>query len=163
MMTLNKILRIFCSSTFVLAVTLMSSVTLFAQTDVDFITNDDSNVLYDFSEEFAVRNPFTPQLPIKTVEQPPMAKVNNKVNTINKINQPSRRQETTDNRTSRDVRTQAPTWSITGVIWNSDRPQAIINGRVVDVGDEINDMQIVAIRNDGIDIEFGNEKMTIKP
>jgi hypothetical protein len=54
-----------------------------------------------------------------------------------------------------------PPFTITGVIWNSDRPQAIINGQVVDVGDTVSNTKIVAIKKDGIDVLVEGVTMTI--
>ncbi len=47
-----------------------------------------------------------------------------------------------------------PALQVNGVIWNSDRPQAIINDRVIDVGDEIAESKVVKIRRSGVDVEY---------
>ena len=41
---------------------------------------------------------------------------------------------------------------VTGIIWNSDRPQAIINGKVVEMGDEVNGLKIVKIEKTGVEL-----------
>ena len=56
-----------------------------------------------------------------------------------------------------------PAVVITGLIWNSDRPQAIINGQVVDIGDNIGEMEIVSINKTGIDLLYQGEKITLTP
>ena len=56
-----------------------------------------------------------------------------------------------------------PSVTISGLIWNSDRPQAIINGQVVDIGDTVNEMKIVRIEKDGIDLSYQGAIMTVKP
>lgn len=38
-----------------------------------------------------------------------------------------------------------------GLIWNTDNPQAIVNDKVVKVGDEVNGIKVVAIRQDGVE------------
>lgn len=38
-----------------------------------------------------------------------------------------------------------------GLVWNSDTPQAIVNNKVVKIGDEVNGMRVVAIRQDGVE------------
>src|SRR5437879_3335830 len=45
-------------------------------------------------------------------------------------------------------------WKITGIVWNSNRPQAIINDRVVDVGDSVDNAKITAIRKAELDVEI---------
>jgi len=57
---------------------------------------------------------------------------------------------------------EPPRIRITGLIWNSDRPQAIINGRVVSEGDALEDFTIVRIHPKGIDINFFDEIITIE-
>jgi hypothetical protein len=52
-----------------------------------------------------------------------------------------------------------PAINISGLIWNSDRPQAIINGQVMDVGDMIGDAKIIKIKKSGIDYEFNGETL----
>lgn len=43
---------------------------------------------------------------------------------------------------------------ISGLVWNTDTPQAIINGKVVKVGDEIKGSKITSIRKDGVELTF---------
>ena len=52
---------------------------------------------------------------------------------------------------------------ITGLVWNSDRPQAIINGEVMGIGDKVQDAEIVAIHKTGIDVNFMGKFITINP
>ena len=59
--------------------------------------------------------------------------------------------------------TQPPLVTISGVVWDSDRPQAIINGQVVDVGDKISEMEIVSISKSQIDVLYLGEKFTLTP
>lgn len=56
-----------------------------------------------------------------------------------------------------------PKLDLTGLIWNSDRPQAIINGQVVSVGDTVSEVKITAINKSGVDIEFKGKTLTISP
>ena len=57
----------------------------------------------------------------------------------------------------------APNLNISGLVWNSNRPQAIINGQVVSIGDTINDVKIVNIKKTGVEISYQGVTMTIKP
>jgi len=56
-----------------------------------------------------------------------------------------------------------PNVTINGIIWNSDRPQAIINGRIIDIGDTISEIQITGIRKTGIDGLFDGRNVTLQP
>lgn len=53
-----------------------------------------------------------------------------------------------------------PTLTITGLIWNSDRPQAIVNGQVVTIGDVIDGAKITKIDKNGIETAFGGQNFT---
>ena len=56
-----------------------------------------------------------------------------------------------------------PKFSISGIIWNSKRPQAIINGQIVEVGDTISEIKITGIHKEGIEGLFDGKPVTIKP
>ncbi|OGX33459.1 MAG: hypothetical protein A2787_08905 [Omnitrophica WOR_2 bacterium RIFCSPHIGHO2_01_FULL_48_9] len=56
---------------------------------------------------------------------------------------------------------KAPNFRISGVVWNTDRPQAIINNQVVSVGDTIDNSKIVSINKVGIDVISGGQKFSI--
>jgi hypothetical protein len=44
---------------------------------------------------------------------------------------------------------------VKGLIWNTDEPQAIVNDKVVSVGDEIDGVEIISIDQKGV--EFSNK------
>ncbi len=46
--------------------------------------------------------------------------------------------------------TEETPFLLQGVIWSSDHPQALINGKVVRPGDTINDAEVLDIRKDGV-------------
>ena len=54
-----------------------------------------------------------------------------------------------------------PDLNIEGLIWNSDMPQAIINGSVVKIGDYIEGVKVVEIDKKGITIEYEGQKVPI--
>lgn len=56
-----------------------------------------------------------------------------------------------------------PELKVSGLIWNSNRPQAIINDQVVDLGDTVNSAKIIDIRKDGIDVLYRGQQSTINP
>ncbi len=55
-----------------------------------------------------------------------------------------------------------PKLTIEGIIWNSDMPQAIVDGRVVRIGDVIKNVEIVNIEKRGITVNFNGEKVLIE-
>lgn len=56
-----------------------------------------------------------------------------------------------------------PEVSISGVVWNTNRPQAIINGTVVNVGDQLTEITIVAIQKEQINVRYQGIDFTIIP
>lgn len=54
-----------------------------------------------------------------------------------------------------------PDLKLSGIIWNSDRPQAIVNGQVMDVGDIIGGAQIQEINKTGLSVLFQQKTFTI--
>ncbi len=101
------------------------------------------------SEAF-LKNPFEPQIPAKESEiiAPP----------------PPVQPETTKTpEVSSESELPLPALTITGVVWNSKRPQAIINENVVDVGDEIEGVKIIGIKKTAIDVMFQGREITIEP
>jgi hypothetical protein len=62
-----------------------------------------------------------------------------------------------------EVRTDIPMppLSIEGLIWNTDVPQAIINGKVVRKGDMIEGVKILEINGDGITVEHNSQPVFI--
>lgn len=49
-----------------------------------------------------------------------------------------------------------------GIVWDTERPQAIINDRVVDVGDTINQAKVMAIGPQGVELQYKGQKLTLK-
>lgn len=61
------------------------------------------------------------------------------------------------------VKPTPPALTLNGIVWNTDRPQAIINDQVLSQGDTIEGARIVSIRKSGINLVFENENFTLKP
>ncbi len=55
-----------------------------------------------------------------------------------------------------------PQFNITGLIWNSDRPQAIVDSNVLSVGDEIKGAKLLSVNKDGIRIQYEGAEFFIK-
>ncbi|MCA9404793.1 MAG: hypothetical protein KC897_13475, partial [Candidatus Omnitrophica bacterium] len=56
-----------------------------------------------------------------------------------------------------------PNFRITGLIWNSPRPQVIINGEVLDIGDEVQGFRIEDINKTGVDVSIRGVTQTVEP
>jgi len=52
--------------------------------------------------------------------------------------------------------------NVQGLIWNTDRPSAIINGQVLNIGDSIDSAKIINITKEGVLIIFSGEKFLIR-
>jgi len=108
----------------------------------------------------SIDNPFEPKLPKpKKPEKPDRPKPQKP----RAPRGPIISTKTTETGTQTPQKPERPALHVLGLIWNSDRPQAIINGRVVDIGDSISNVKIIAIRKNEIDVEFNGEFATIKP
>jgi len=57
---------------------------------------------------------------------------------------------------------QAPKIKLSGLVWNTDRPQAIVNDQVFSIGDTVDSSKIIDIRKDGIDVIFSDKLFTIQ-
>lgn len=51
-----------------------------------------------------------------------------------------------------------PDLQIQGIVWGGAFPQAIINNKVVKIGDTIEEARIMEIKKEGITVYFGNRK-----
>lgn len=56
-----------------------------------------------------------------------------------------------------------PSFSISGLVWNTNMPQAILNGEVVSIGDVVESWTISDITNEGVEVTFQNKSFMIKP
>ena len=55
-----------------------------------------------------------------------------------------------------------PGINIVGVVWNTDRPQAIVNGRIAGIGDMVSGLKIVDIQKTGITVLFQNRTEVVE-
>jgi len=56
-----------------------------------------------------------------------------------------------------------PDFVIQGMVWSSDNPQAIIDGQVLRIGDEIKEAKILSISKEGVKFLFRGKIFTAKP
>jgi len=119
-------------------------------------------------------NPFKPNLPRKIEKPKPKQEVKKaNANIIKPIKpqkpsiikpvQPRNIPVTRKPKFNRPSRTRKPpTLNISGVVWNTDRPQAIINDKVIGVGDTISDSVVKDITKTSVIILYGDKEFTIK-
>ena len=64
--------------------------------------------------------------------------------------------------TEEKVTIPLPELTIEGIIWNSDMPQAIVNGKIVRIGDIVKDVEIIDIERNGVVVGYNGEKVLIE-
>jgi len=61
----------------------------------------------------------------------------------------------------KDAGVKPPTLTIQGIVWGGSVPQAIINNKVVKIGDLIEDARIIDINKEGVIIFFGGRQYNL--
>ena len=52
--------------------------------------------------------------------------------------------------------------TVTGVVWDSEKPQAIINGKVVSIGGQVSGAELVAINEAGVQVRDKGKLFVLK-
>jgi hypothetical protein len=91
-----------------------------------------------------IRDPFTPQIPQEAKPALPIA-----TTSIPNI--------------VPEQATPVPQFIVSGMIWNSKKPAAIVNDQVVAIGDQISNWAVTQITKDGINMTFEQQNLWIKP
>jgi hypothetical protein len=113
---------------------------------------------YSIDKEIAkklidLRNPFQPALPIP--EQESQSETTSTT--------PVAEAQKTGSETPIVEPPLANQYALTGLVWNTDRPQAILNGKIVSVGDQIEQWTITAINKKGVALTAQNQTFWIEP
>jgi hypothetical protein len=112
------------------------------QTNQEKIQIETKQLIYN-ADNF--RDPFLPQIHsvkiTKTPVEKEMPKVGNKVE--NKV--------------------QLPKLTIQGMVWNTKRPQAIIDGQVFKIGDTVKEAEIIGIDREGVKFLYKDKIFIKKP
>ncbi|HOX54764.1 MAG TPA: hypothetical protein PLC32_04890, partial [Candidatus Omnitrophota bacterium] len=61
------------------------------------------------------------------------------------------------------VQEAPPEFVVQGMIWSSDNPQAIIDGQVLRLGDDIKEAKIIDISKEGVKFLYRGKIITAKP
>jgi hypothetical protein len=102
----------------------------------------------------ALKNPFLPKLP----RQAPLPRM---MEEETEPPVPPGRAERSDAVTAPPKKIEPPNLKITGIVWNTSRPQAIINERVVSIGDVVSEATITTIERSGIRIKYQGTTFSI--
>ncbi len=110
----------------------------------------------------SLRDPFTPQLPLPPGEE--TQKPVGQQKPSQRIASPTAQDTVIPQKTPMPIVEEPlkpPEIKISGLIWSTDRPQAIINDQIVEVGDQIKDWTIQKIDKDGVEISARGKKILI--
>jgi len=53
-------------------------------------------------------------------------------------------------------------WRVEGVVWNTDQPNAIVNGKIVRLGSRIENAEVIAIEKNGVRLKMREGELFIK-
>ena len=120
---------------------------------------------------YSQHNPFTPRMPKETSKSTERNILNQvQQNQVNPDTNPTQSDRFSDSRTQPNSSSvNPPELTVTGLIWDSQRPQAIVNGRVVDVrstfklADDQPEIKIISINNVGVEIAFNGRNLILSP
>lgn len=56
-----------------------------------------------------------------------------------------------------------PQFVVTGMVWNTKKPSAIVNGHVVGIGDQVSNWSITEISQQGVHVSYDTQNLWIKP
>jgi hypothetical protein len=99
-----------------------------------------ATAIVEFNAVFA-RDPFTPMFPAKEAKEGSLTQG------------PFLKEEVI----------QPPTLIVQGLVWGTNLPQAIVENKVVRIGDHINEAEVVRIDKEGIMISYKGKTFTIRP
>lgn len=139
---------------------------------INFIEARETHLIVDssFFETLPDRNPFAPQVPQEDIRIERVAPDRPVDVAEPVVSQPPPREEEPPVYMPRlDEARQPPipdvplpSLKISGVLWNTNRPQAIINGQIVGIGDVVSGVKVVDIQKTGIAVLFGAKTMTLE-
>jgi hypothetical protein len=111
-----------------------------------YSTPDEVNILK------SIRSPFEPRTPkekIVTIAPKPAPKP--------EIKHVPKKQEITV------PEVPLPTFKVNGVVWDTKRPQAILDSQVINIGDTIKGCTVINIDKNGILLNFQDRTFTVQP
>ena len=104
--------------------------------------------IQEFSEALKkMRNPFVSQLP---PPPPKPAPVPSPTPPVSNNTSPADNHSVQTTPSGPKAQDMASGINVSGIVWNTTRPQAIVNEKIVSVGDKVNDFEIKAIKKSGV-------------
>ena len=97
------------------------------------------------SDPDTFRNPFVPQTP-----QPVRVSDDNTATPIEQVQR------------ERPV-IPIPVFTLSGLIWNTKKPAAILNGKIVAIGDQVSNWSVSEITKEGVHVTFEDQALWVKP
>jgi len=64
-------------------------------------------------------------------------------------------------KTSYGPKSEEPRWKLTGIVYNSVKPLAIVNGKSVTVGESLGTAKVIEIRHKSVILEQSGERVTL--
>ena len=125
------------------------------------------------------RNPFVPQLPLELLEEAEVTTETAPTETPTPSIGPGSESASTSTTTTTESTVPQekpilgnPTLVVSGILWNSDRPQAIVNGNIIEIGDKmfsvptdqgetIEQVEFVAISKEGVSVAFKDKTVVV--
>ncbi len=114
-------------------------------------------------ETLQFKNPFKSCLPEKKVDpEPVLPKIEKSIPPVQPLT-PGKAEPSTvlPKSSSPKATVNPPKLDVAGLVWNTNKPQAIINNQVANIGDVIADAEIVEIDSTGVKVLFQGEYFTI--
>ncbi len=108
----------------------------------------------------SIKDPFVPKLPLEPKMKPQSNQQNLNESSMN-ISPPVSPVPPQSVSLAPAVEIRPPLITISGLVWNTDRPQAIVNNEIVGIGDKINEWSIVAISEEGIEISYLDKRVLV--
>jgi len=107
-----------------------------------------------------LKNPFIPQLP-KPEAEPIITEEPEVIEPepIEAIPEPN--EEPATGQAPRQI--PKPHLSVSGLVWDTDQPQAIVNNDVVDLGDFVGQWKVINIERSGITVQYRAQTYLIEP
>ena len=89
-------------------------------------------------------NPFIPQTPVSATNVP---------DTTVRVETP----------TATMPALMIPQFTLSGLVWNTKRPAAILNGKIVAIGDQVSSWSVTQITKEGVQVTFEDQNLWVKP
>jgi hypothetical protein len=56
-----------------------------------------------------------------------------------------------------------PQFTLSGLVWNTGKPAAILNGKIVAIGDEVSSWAVTQITKEGVEVTYEDQNLWVKP